>query len=66
MAVLQMERIHLLAMKRDRKKILELLQRRGIVEIQDAGGRDDVFDKMDTSATRTLLEKNADTAAQAV
>ncbi|MGD9560164.1 MAG: V-type ATP synthase subunit I [Oscillospiraceae bacterium] len=66
MAVMQMERLHLCAMKRDRKKILELLQRRGVVEVRNAGDADEVFCTMDTSATRTLLEKNADTAGRAV
>ncbi len=66
MAVLQMERIHLLAMKRDRKAILELLQRRGIVEVSDAEQQDDVFKTMDTSSARTLLEKNAETAQRAL
>ena len=33
MAIMQMQRIQICALKKDRKKILELLQRRGIVEI---------------------------------
>ena len=35
MAVLQMQRISLCALKKDRKAILETLQRRGVVEISD-------------------------------
>ena len=35
MAVLPMQRIELCALKKDRKKILEMLQRRGIVEVSD-------------------------------
>lgn len=66
MAVVPMERIHLCAMKRDRKQILELLQRRGTVEVRDAGGEDEVFSKLDTSQTQSLFEKNAETAQQAV
>lgn len=66
MAVLQMERIHICAMKRDRKKILELIQRRGTVEVSDAGGKDEVFDKMDTATARGLLRKNAETAQRAL
>lgn len=66
MAVLPMERIEVCAMKRDRKRILELLQRRGTVEVRDAGEADEVFAKADTSAQRSLFEKNAATAAEAV
>ena len=35
MAVLQMQRISICALKKDRKQILELLQRRGAVELTD-------------------------------
>ncbi len=66
MAVLQMEQVHLVAMKRDRKKILELIQRRGVVEVRDADGEDEIFAKADTSQTQALFEKSADTAEKAV
>ncbi|MDL2327121.1 V-type ATP synthase subunit I [Ruminococcaceae bacterium OttesenSCG-928-A11] len=65
MAVLPMEHLRLCAMKRDRKQMLELLQRRGIVEVRDAGGEDEVFSKMDTSQTQSLFQKNAETAREA-
>ncbi|MDL2254075.1 V-type ATP synthase subunit I [Ruminococcaceae bacterium OttesenSCG-928-I18] len=65
MAVLEMEHIELCAMKRDRKQILELLQRRGTVEIRDVEVRDEVFEKADTAASRSLFEKNAETAKHA-
>ena len=35
MAMLQMQRIYIYALKKDRKPLLELLQRRGVVEISD-------------------------------
>ena len=66
MAVMQMERIHLLAMKRDRKDILELLQRRGTVEVSNRPVQDEAFVKEDTSASRSLFEKNAETAVRAL
>ena len=66
MAVMQMERIHLCAMKRDRKKILELLQRRGSVEVSDLPVEDEIFKKTDTSRTQELFLKNAQTAQSAV
>ncbi len=66
MAILQMERIHLVAMKRDRKRILEMLQRRGIVEVKNAEGEDEIFQKTDTSNSCAVFQKSADTAHQAV
>ena len=43
MAVLAMKRISIYALKSNRKKILELLQRRGAVEIDSPKEADDVF-----------------------
>ena len=53
MAVLQMQRISICALKKDRKSILETLQRRGVVEISDLALQDSVFEKADTSAVRS-------------
>lgn len=50
MAVLQMQRISICALKKDRKQILETLQRRGVVEISDLVLEDGVFEKSDTAA----------------
>lgn len=66
MAVLAMERIHLVALRRDSKLIMELLQRRGAVDVSDAGEEDEVFQKTDTTAVRLLLDKNRETTEQAV
>ncbi|MDL2219113.1 V-type ATP synthase subunit I [Ruminococcaceae bacterium OttesenSCG-928-O06] len=66
MAILPMERIHLVAMKRDRKSILEMLQRRGAVEVSDIQNEDEVFTKADTATTCGLFEKNAETARSAM
>ena len=43
MAMLQMQRIYIYALRKDRKSILELLQRRGVLEINDTIPEDDVF-----------------------
>lgn len=66
MAVLEMERIQVCAMKRDRKKILEMVQRRGVLEVSDAGEQDAVFTKTNTDNVQKLLSKNIQTADEAL
>lgn len=66
MAVLEMRQLHLLALKKDRKAILELLQRRGVVEVQKEQETDDAFQKMDTSSALGIFEKNARAAREAL
>ena len=52
MAVLQMQRISIYALRKDRKPILEWIQRRGAVEINDALEEDNVFQRMDVSTQK--------------
>ncbi len=66
MAVLEMKRIQLCALKNERKKILEFLQRRGAVEIHAAEEPEALFSKTDTASARQAFEKNAQTAEEAV
>ena len=66
MAVLQMQRISICALKKDRKSILETLQRRGVVEISDLALQDSVFEKADTSAVRSQFEKDLSAVNQAL
>lgn len=66
MAVVPMQKIRVTAMKRDRKELLNMLQRRGIVEVADAGAADDIFYKKDTSMSRATYQKSAEVAQQAV
>ena len=66
MAVLQMQKISICALKKNRKAILELLQASGVVEINYLDVKDSGFEKMDTMASRQLFEKNAVTADQAL
>lgn len=66
MAVLQMQHISICALKKNRKQILENLQRRGVVEVGDLPLQDSVFSAADTSASRAQFIKSAQSAAQAL
>ena len=65
MAMLQMQRIYIYALKKDRKPLLEMLQRRGIIEISDYLPEDSVFHKTDTSYAKTNFEKSISTCKDA-
>ncbi len=64
MAVVKMDRICVCALKKDRKRLLEFLQRQGSVEVSKAKP-DERFSAIDTAASCALFEKNAKTAASA-
>lgn len=66
MAILSMDHIQIIALKKDRKQLLELLQRLGMVEVRDAGNGDDIFGKTDTADDRDMFLKGAATAAEAL
>lgn len=66
MSVLQMQRISICAMKKDRKAILEDLQSLGVLEIDTSSVQDDALQKMDTLESRQAFEKNANAADQAL
>ena len=66
MAMLQMQRIFIYALKKDRKPILELLQRRGVVEISDIIPEDNVFHKTDVSHAKSSFEKSISSAKEAI
>ncbi len=66
MAMLQMQRIFIYALKKDRKPLLEMLQRRGVVEISDEMPEDNVFHKTDTSHARSSIEKNINACKDAI
>ena len=66
MAVLQMRKINICAMKKNRKKILEFLQRRGCLEIQTTDNEDAVFEKMNTATQISIFERNAALADNAL
>jgi V/A-type H+-transporting ATPase subunit I len=58
MAVVPMQRVSIFALQKHRKRLLELLQRRGVLEIDDSVEEDIVFHRMDTSSARAVFEKN--------
>ena len=65
MSMLRMQRINVYALLKYCKDILELLQRRGVVEIENVNIEDSVFYKEDTSAFQAQYARQAATAAQA-
>ena len=48
MAVLQMQKFSICALKKNRKEVLELLQAAGVVEVTQEAEEDGVFRKTDT------------------
>ena len=66
MAVLQMQRISICALKRDRKAILENLQSMGVMEMNQVAGEDDGFEKMDTENARDGFGKKAQLSGNAL
>ncbi len=66
MAVMPMKRINILALRQERKRILELLQRAGAVEVNTPPLELEAFEKMDTSSARSIFEKNAKQLTDAV
>lgn len=66
MAILKIQRISIYALKRDRKPLLELIQRRGVLEISDTIPKDQVFQKMNEDIARSGFEKNISIANEAL
>lgn len=65
MAMLRMQRINIYALLKYCKDILEALQRRGVVEIENVDIEDSVFFKEDTSAIQAQYTGSAKTAREA-
>ena len=57
MAVLQMQRISICALKHDRKAILEKLQSMGMIEMHQVAQDEAGFEKMDTQSAKSGFEK---------
>lgn len=66
MAILQMQRLSICAMKKDRKAILEQLQVWGVMEVNTSITDEEFLKKMDTSDARQQFEKNAALADKAL
>lgn len=66
MAVLQMQKVSICALKKDRKAVLEQLQRMKVMEITQTLEEDPDFMRMDTRQERMEFEKSASLADQAL
>ncbi len=66
MAVLQMHRISICALKEDRKAILEKLQALGVMQIDLSRLQEEDLHRMDTAKSRQVFEKQAVAADQAL
>ena len=66
MAVLQMQKVSICALKRDRKAILEKIQSMGIMEVSQIQEDIQGLEKMNTQTARSMFEKNAASADTAL
>ena len=66
MAVLQMQKLSICALKRDRKAILEKIQSMGIMEVSQIQEDTQGLEKMNTQTARSMFEKNAASADMAL
>ena len=66
MAVLQMQRVSICALKKERKAILEKLQSIELMEMDQILADDEAFQKMDTLSDRQKFDKCAQAADQAL
>ena len=66
MAVLPMKSINICALKKDRKALMEDLQRKGILEISNTKSKDKAFYKEDTLQQTAAFTKYIQTATSAL
>lgn len=66
MAVVPMKKMLICGLKKDRKHILEFLQRQEALEISNVLEEDSIFKKTDVTSSRTVFERNALVAEQAL
>ncbi|MCR4762438.1 MAG: V-type ATP synthase subunit I [Lachnospiraceae bacterium] len=71
MAVLPMKRVLIAGLRKNRKQMLELLQRQGVMEIEirkksEEEAPDPVFEQIDTTGIRATFEKNITLANQSL
>ena len=62
MAVLQMQKLCICALKKDRKSLMEFLQAAGVLELSAEAEPDEVFKRTDTLEDRQKFERNAASA----
>ena len=66
MAVLQMQKLCICALKKDRKSLMEFLQAAGVLELTTEAEPDEVFKRTDTVEDRQRFERNAATVDRAL
>ena len=66
MSVVPMKRMSVIAMKRDRKAVLEYLQALGVMQVSIRRKEDDVFRKTDMTNSQQVFLKNAAKAEEAL
>lgn len=66
MAVLSTKRLTLCGLKKDRKPVLELIQRLGVVEVRKAKKGGKIFKKHDVSKQKAIFESSAKTIERAI
>ena len=66
MAVLQMQKVSICGLKKDRKEILDKLQSMAVMEISSALEEDDVFQKKDVTNAKNSFDKMVQAAEQAL
>lgn len=66
MAVLSMKKVNICGLKKDRKPILETLQRLGMMEVCDLFDDQNSLTKIDTFGMRAIFEKNKNIAQNAL
>ena len=66
MAVLQMQKLCICALKKDRKSLMEFLQAAGVLELTAEAEPDEIFKRTDTLEDRQKFERNAATADRAL
>lgn len=66
MALQKMQRVYIYALKKDKDRILELLQQRGVIDVRSMLKEDKVFRRKDFSDARENSEKNIAAVSQAL
>ena len=62
MAIVQMQRINICALKKNRKAILERLQELGAMEVDIRLEDEELCEKQDVSSSRSTFERRSQTA----
>lgn len=66
MAVLPMSKVSIIGLRKDRKRILETIQRMGVLEVRTFSGAENGFENTDTSASQARFSKARNDARQAL